>query len=187
MREADHTLIDDSFTDPLFFGEVSVEDVALLATAEAQGPDVTSTELATTGDPALPVLPLPPISLAKRPVSGHYRGNLSNFQLELRIDVDRTRPMKRVSGDYYAVSGATVSYAGSFVVSSPTITVTASTVTIQGLGQYTFPAIAPKVKITIPRRFFFQPAAPATLQHSQTNGTPGATYVCAFESVSFRT
>jgi hypothetical protein len=192
MNENDPTLPLDSFTDPVFLGEVSVEDVAQLAASEAQGSEATVPELAIAGEPvsgtplpAAPAILFPPLS--RRPVSGRYQGSSSSFRLELRIDVDRIRPMRRVSGDYFMVSGGTVSYFGSFVVSSPTVTVTSTTVTIQGLGQYTFPAGAPRVKITIPRRFLFQPPAPATLQHSQTNGTPGTTYVCVFESMFFRT
>lgn len=192
MNENDPTLPLDSFTDPVFLGEVSVEDIAQLAASEAQASGDTSPDLAIAEEPA-PGMPLPAAPailfppLARRPVSGRYRGSSSSFRLELRIDVDRVRPMRRVSGDYFIVSGGTVSYFGSFVVSSPTVTVTSTAVTIQGLGQYTFPAGAPRVKITIPRRFLFQPPAPATLQHSQTNGTPGTTYVCAFESMFFRT
>ncbi len=95
--------------------------------------------------------------------------------------------MNRVSGDFFTTSGSTTSYFGSFVVNSPTITTTSSAVTITGLGTYTWAAGAPKVKVTIPRRNIFQPAAPATLQFSTLSGAPGATYVCAFESAFFRT
>ena len=194
MSETDPTHLDFGFTDSLFAGEVSIDDVARLDAVEAQETDATSEpaaagEISQANIPRIPIpTPIPiPLPLPLRPVSGRYRGNLGSIQLELRIDVDRVRPMKRVSGDYFGVSGATVNYIGSFVVSSPTVTVTSSTVTIKGLGQYTFSAGAPMVTITIPRRAVFQPSAPATLQHSTTSGTPGATYVCAFESVYFRT
>ncbi len=192
MSQTDPTLLHLALTDPVFLGEVSVDEVAQLAAAEFQDASEVPPEPGIEHDAAQTAAaralsPLPSIFLARRPVSGRYRGNLGPFQLELRIDVDRFRPMKRISGDYFTVSGSTVSYVGSFIVSSPTITVTSATVTIQGLGRYTFSVGAPMIKVTIPRRFIIQPPAPATLQHSQTNGTPGTTYVCAFESVFFRT
>lgn len=185
MSETDPTLLGLGFTDSVFLGDVNVEDIARLGAAEAQ--DASATSPPTAGDEtAAAAFPFPPL-LPLRPVSGRYRGSLGSFQLELRIDVDRVRPMKRISGDYFMVSGGTVSYLGSFVVDAPTITVTPGLVTLEGLGRYTFPAGAPRVKITIPRRLLFQPPAPATLHHSQANGAPGATYLCAFESVFFRT
>src|SRR5437868_6012175 len=36
--------------------------------------------------PAIPIIPFP---LAKKAVSGRYRGTLGSFQIELRVDVDR--------------------------------------------------------------------------------------------------
>lgn len=122
-----------------------------------------------------------------RCISGRYRGTLGAFQLELRVDVDGTRPMNRVSGDFYRVSGGTTTYYGSFVVSSPTVTVTATAVTVKGLGNFTFSTGAPVVQITIPRRTISQPQAPATVQFFTTSGSPDATYICVFESIYFRT
>ncbi len=122
-----------------------------------------------------------------RPVSGRYRNTTGGLQLELRVDVDRTRPMKRVSGDFFVTSGSTTSYFGSFTVNSPSITSTATELTIKGLGSFTWAAGAPVIQVTIPRRTIFQPQAPATLRFFRTNGTPGAVYVCAFESIYFRT
>ncbi|HMZ56379.1 MAG TPA: hypothetical protein PLT48_16115 [Nitrospira sp.] len=137
----------------------------------------------STQSNALTPVPIP----LNRAVSGRYRGTLGSFQLELRVDVDRTRPMNRASGDLYQVSGGTTTYYGSFVLNSPVVTVTATTVTVKGLGTFTFSAGAPVVQITIARRTLFQSQAPATLQFFTTAGSPGATYTCAFESAYFRT
>jgi hypothetical protein len=133
--------------------------------------------------------PQPPIVipvLLKRLVRGRYRSPASGFQVELRVDVDGSRTTRRVSADYYSVSGATVNYFGSMIVNTASIAVTATTVTITGTGAYTWAAGAPVVRITIPRVSILAPAGAATLRHLTTSGTPGATYVCAFESAFFR-
>jgi hypothetical protein len=120
------------------------------------------------------------IALSERGVSGLYRGTRGDFQLELRVDVDGRRPMNRVSGDLFRVSGATTNYYGSFVVNSPTVTRTASSVTIEGLGEFTWSTQAPRVKVTM------SPAAPATIQFFTTSGSPGSIYICPFVSSYFR-
>lgn len=141
----------------------------------------------------LPQIPLPqpqvplPIRLPLRNVSGAYRGVTGSFQLDLRVDVDGVRPMRRVSGDFIAISGATHTYFGSFIVNSVTVTNTAAGEVIRGLGSFTFHASAPVVQVTIPRRTLFQPAAPATVQFFTTANAPGATYVCNYASAYFRT
>ncbi|MBT1076899.1 hypothetical protein [Geobacter grbiciae] len=140
------------------------------------------------GLPVGPVVPgpIPPPILRKRPVSGRYRSSGAPWILELRVDVDRTRPMNRVSGDFYQVSGATVSYFGSFVVSSPTVSVSTTTVTITGTGSYSYGTSYPVMQVVISRTTIFQPMANATLTFFSTGGAKGATYVCAFESIYFR-
>jgi hypothetical protein len=130
---------------------------------------------------------VPPIALKKRPVHGRYRSVGIGWQLELRVDVDGVRPMKRVSGDFFSTSGATTTYFGSFVVSAPTITTTGGEVKIEGLGTYTWAAGAPFVRVTIPRVPMVQPNKPATVQFITPPNTPGASYVCAFGSPYFRT
>lgn len=85
------------------------------------------------------------------------------------------------------ISGGTTRYFGSFVVNSPSVSVTATEVTIKGLGSFTFSAGAPVVQIKIVRRTIFQSQAPAALQFFSTGGSPGAAYTCAFESIYFRT
>jgi hypothetical protein len=188
MSTSDPTSI--QMDDDLFsLGEISVDDTAALEEAETSDPTQTGVgENSPTKTSALPVVPsVPVIPIVKRPVSGRYRGTLGAFQLELRVDVDRTRPMRRASGDFYQTSGGTTTYFGSFVVNSPTVTVTATQVTVKGLGSFTFSAGAPVVQIKITRRTIFQPQAPATLQFFTTSGAPGAIYTCAFESIYFRT
>ena len=167
--------------------EMSVEEVAeqesLEGAAEAE-PTLAETGAAPAPSPAPPTpTPFP----FRRPVSGRYRGRLGGFELELRVDVDRVRPMKKVSGDFYSVSGGTVTYFGSFIVNNPVITISATRVTCRGLGQFTFSASAPVVQVTIQRRAIFQPPAPAQVQFFTQTGSPGATYTCAFESAYFRT
>lgn len=129
----------------------------------------------------------PPVLLRKRTVRGRYRSAGVGFQLELRVDVDGRRPMKRLSGDFFSVSGGTTSYFGSFVVNAPTVTTTATQVKVEGLGTYTWAAGAPFVRVTIPRTTLFQPAKPATVQFITPPNTPGASYLCQFGSSYFRT
>jgi hypothetical protein len=176
----------------LSLGEMSVDDIAASQAIEAGTGDPTQpveTAIADTvpEDSAVPNIPIIPLPIAKRPVSGRYRGTVGGFQLEVRVDVDRTRPMKRLSGDFYQISGGTVTYFASFIVDAPTVTVTASQVVVKGLGNFTYAAGAPVVQVTIERRLIFQPQAPATVQFFTTGGSPGATYTCAFESIYFRT
>ena len=166
--------------------EMSVEDVAsqdYLEVADTIEP--TSQGIAVAASPNLPIAPIP-IPIPKRPVSGRYRGTLGGFQLELRVDVDRVRPQKKVSGDFFSVSGGTVTYFGSFIVHNPVITITATQVVCKGTGQFTFTAGAPVLQVTIQRRTIFQPQAPAQAQFLTTGGSPGALYSCVFESASFR-
>jgi len=172
------------------FREMTVEEVAALDTMYAA--DLEPTQPSSRGEGAAQgagIAPsgIAPLPLVKQAVSGRYRGALGAFQLEVRVDVDRVRPMKRVSGDFFQVSGATTTYFGSFIVNAPTITVTPTQVIVKGLGTYTFSAGAPVVQVTIQRRTIFQPLAPAVVQFLTTGGAPGATYTCAFESVYFRT
>lgn len=133
--------------------------------------------------PQLPPFPLP----IRKAVSGCYAGALGTFRVELRVDVDRTRPMKRVSGDFYQTVGGTTTYFGSFTVDSPAVTVTSTRIVAKGLGRFTFAAGAPVVQVTIARVHLFQPQAPATLQFYSSANAPGASYHCAFAAPHFRT
>jgi hypothetical protein len=116
-------------------------------------------------------------------LSGRYWGTGIEFQLELRVDIDGSRPMNRLSGDFFRANGATTTYFGSFIVNSITTTVTTSMVTIEGLGEYTWPVSAPQVKVTIP---LSSPPAAATVEFLATSGRLDATYLCQFVSPYFR-
>ena len=198
MPEHDPTSNPETHTESIFPNqEMTVDEVA-----SADYQDRAASELEPTSGPGVPVsgypaaqqaaqpptaIPIPPpFPLPMRPVSGRYRSRTGGWELELRVDVDRVRPTKRVSGDFFQISGATKSYFGSFVVHTPTINVSPTLVTIEGLGQYTWNAGAPRVRVTIPRVRILQPSAPATLRFFTLSGSPGATYVCAFESPYFR-
>src|SRR5581483_6975671 len=169
--------------------ELSIEEAAQLQAAENASTETISGEPGieaaqqTSAGPGLPL----PIPFPKRPVSGRYRNQGPFWHLELRVDVDGKRPMKRVSGDFFQKSGATITYFGSFVVNSPTISVTPATVVIEGVSTGTYATGFPKVRVTIPRTLIIQPPAAATIQFFSLSNAPGATYVCAFQSVYFRT
>lgn len=173
--------------------EMSVEEVVAQESGNGRAgaeptTAVTGTAVAPVAAPPAPI-PTPPIPipLIRHAGSGRYRGRLGGFELELRVDVDRVRPMRKVSGDFYSISGGTVTYFGSFIVDNPVITITTTQVTCRGLGRFTFSAGAPIVQVTIQRRVIFQPPAPAQVQFFTQAGSPGATYTCAFESTYFRT
>jgi len=167
---------------------------ALNQTLNQTDPGIASVNQQLGFNPQIPQIPqnpqipqIPPINLAKKAVSGRYRCTQNAFQVELRVDVDRTRPMNRVSGDFYQMNGATLSYFGSFVIDAPAISVTNTLVTIKGLGKYTFSAACPVLQISIQRRTIFQPQAEAIMQFFTPSGSPGANYNCSFESIRFRT
>lgn len=167
--------------------EWSVEEIAQMQQpVEVDATDLVSEQEAENMTSSAEVN-LPPISIAKRKVSGRYRGVTPTYQIELRVDVDGKRPTKRVSGDIFKVSGATTTYFGSFIVNNPTITVTSSKVTITGTGSFSFITLFPVVKVTIPRVPIFAPPAPASLVFADATGAVGSTYSCAFMSPYFRT
>jgi hypothetical protein len=143
------------------------------------------TEVPTPTAPAIP--PLPPIAAAKRAVRGRYRSGGAVWQLELRVDVGGTRPMRRVSGDFFSTSGATTSYFGSFAVHNPTITTTAAQVRIEGEATFTWAARARRVRVTIPRVIPPQAQGAATVQFITPPSTISSTYRCDFASRFFRT
>jgi hypothetical protein len=106
----------------------------------------------------------------------------------LRVDVDGPRATMRVSADYFRSHGSTTTYIGSMRVDEPAVLITQTRVTIAGSGFFSGPARHQNVKITIPRVGENSVPAPATLRHfTASNGSSGSTYVCAFESSSFRT
>ena len=139
--------------------------------------------IAPTPIPAPPVLPI-----RLRQASGRYRSPAAGFQLELRVDIDGRRPLMKLSGDYFATSGSTTSYFGSWTVDAVTggKAPDGSAVAI-GTARTTWPTTFTVARVTVPRRTIFQAAAPATIQWSTPTGAVGATYVCAHESAAMRT
>ena len=138
-----------------------------------------------TGVEAVP-LPITPIPIT-RTVSGRYTNCPRPWKLELRVDVDGHRPMKRVSGDYFNVTGSTTSYFGSFVVNAPTISVTSSAVTITGIATTTWATAFNKLQVVIPRHSIFLPPANAYAQWMTASNVKGAAYTCVHDSPYQRT
>ena len=166
---------------------VAAASPEVLHAAEAQLRAAAQLAEAPAAAPAAPALPTPPALPMLRPVHGTYRSAGPGFQLELRVDVDGQRPTMRVSGDFYQVSGGTTTWHSSLRVDSPVVTSTPGHLTIEGMGAFTFPASAPRVRVTIPRTVFPAPPAAATLQFFTQSGSPGAIYPCPFQTTAFRT
>ncbi len=141
----------------------------------------------TVAAPPRPVPTPGPFPIRWRPASGRYRSRPAGFQLELRVDVDGRRPLRRLSGDYYTVSGATTSYFGSWTVDAVSVTTSPSAVVVVGTARTTWSTTFTVARVTIPRTHIFRPPAPATIQWSTPSGARGARYVCHWESGSFRT
>lgn len=201
MSQLDPTALDNASDEPLLMeregqriGHMNYDEISDLPNGDLgmterydTGPTGAAPELAPApplGVPKAQPLPLP---IARKTVSGCYGGALGSFQVELRVDVDRARSMRRVSGDFYQTLGKTQSYVGSFIVDSPIITMGASQIIARGEGRFTFSAGAPVVQVTIPRVSLFQPQAAATLQFFTVSNVPGASYHCSYTSAYFRT
>ena len=134
------------------------------------------------------ILPIPVIPVLTNKVFGRYRSQLGSFELELRVDIDGSSSLQKVSGDFYQVSGLTKTYFGSFTVDSIVKTVAGGIITITGTANTTWTTSYKKIKLVLKQTIIVQPLAPAFLQwfHSTTNA-PGALYVCNHFSRAFRT
>ncbi|MFE7443399.1 hypothetical protein ACFU7X_23440 [Streptomyces chartreusis] len=120
-------------------------------------------------------------------VSGRFRSAGAGSQLELRVDVDGPRPLMRISGDFFQISGATTNYVGSFVVEALTTTLTEGLVKLTGRGRFSFPVLFPHVEVSIVRGTAVAPTpGEATVQFSTDGGSPSASYLCTFVSPHFR-
>ncbi|MFF2364617.1 hypothetical protein ACFVU0_18220 [Streptomyces sp. NPDC058122] len=120
-------------------------------------------------------------------VSGRYSSGGVGTLLELRVDVDGSRPMMRISGDFFQVSGATTNHVGSFVVDALTATSTETSVKLTGRGRFSFPVLSPHVEVKIPRSATATPhPGQATVRFSTDGGEPSASYLCTFVSPHFR-
>jgi hypothetical protein len=127
-----------------------------------------------------------PIPFAKRWVSGRYRGGVDGYQMELRVDVDGTHPMLRLSGDCFQPSDGTLAYLGSWVVDSVDLNVADSVVTITGEARTTWSTSFNKIKVTIPHRIILVPPAAATIEWFDSAGERGNAYLCKYESAYLR-
>jgi hypothetical protein len=171
--------------------EWTVDEIAAMSNAtsddddsdSAGGPAASSGLGEVAGQPEIAADTAAP---PRRLVSGMYKGANGEFKLELRVDVDGKRPTRRISGDLYRVAGATTTYFGSFIVNSPTLTVTSSKVTIKGSGNFSFTNFFPIVTVTIRRVPPFAAAGPAMVSFSDAVGGQGTNYQCAFVSQFFR-
>ena len=159
----------------------------------ASDKDISAARIARKSAEAIPINPIPlkPIPYRpypiKRNVSGRYENSGGAWKLELRVDVDGSRPMKRFSGDFFRVSGATVSYFGSFVVNTTTLSVTSTQVTVEGVADTTWPTSYKKIRVRIPHRSIFQSPGPAYVQWMTLSNNNGASYTCQYKSPYFRT
>jgi len=117
-------------------------------------------------------------------VSGRYRGAAAGLVVELRIDIDGTRPTNRVSADYAATSADGPDYLGSMRVDAPKIVYKPKVITITGSAFFTFGTVRRRIKVTIPRTAAER--SPATLDHVASSGRPGLRCACQFEGEHFR-
>jgi hypothetical protein len=150
------------------------DEVVSAAPAPLGKQEISSEQLVDVGEQA-----------ATRPVSGRYQST-GEFRVTLRVDVDGSRPMNRLSGDLFVTSGTTTSYAWSFIVDSPTVTQTANMVTIDGVSLFE-DGDSGRVQVTIPHTSVSSPPAAATIQFFTITGTPTVSWVCPFVSSYFRT
>ena len=177
--------------------ELSIEDVAQLIDYDTieEEPLEGVPELPMVSEPtaeeetaaavALPITPVP-LKPIYRTVSGRYRSCPRNWELEVRVDVDGSRSLRRLSGDYYRISGSTKTYYGSFVVDAPSISFSSSLVRITGTAYTTWPTYYNKIQITIARDNIFMPPAAAHAQWMTSTNRRGGAYTCLFESRYFR-
>jgi hypothetical protein len=103
-------------------------------------------------------------------ISGLYQGQDGDSRLTLRVDIDGARPTGRVSGDLFAVAGATTSYVGSFVVHDPHLLGDE----IQGKGDFTFQVPSRSVTVGI------------GTEQAHSAVVAGRTYQVSFVSPYFR-
>jgi len=172
--------------DPLNQYELPPDD--LTCAAEEIRPEAEACEPCASAIVPLPKpIPIPKPIFPKNSVSGRYRGTVGSFQLELRIDIDGNRPCNLASGDFYQLSGAVKSYFGSLKSGPLAVTWSSASVTISGTVSTTWSTAYKVITITIPRTSIFAARAAATITFSTSGGATGGTYVCAFESVHFRT
>jgi hypothetical protein len=125
--------------------------------------------------------------MARSDVSGRYRGQGKDFEVELRVDVDGPQPTQCVSADYYEVTSGGTAYVGSMRVDALDVVVRGGKVTIAGIALFSWSTPHVSITVTIPRAAPAGESPSATLRHLTPSGSVQATYECDFESSSFRT
>lgn len=123
---------------------------------------------------------MPPIS--SRPVSGRYRGRHDRFEIELRVDIDGSRPTGRVSADY--TNAPAGRYQGSMRMDAPAVVATATHLVITGTGRFTWRPSRRRIRIEIP---LAARLPNALVHHYAPDGRSEATFACALESTALRT
>jgi len=132
-------------------------------------------------------IPMPPIlPIIQRRYTARYRGRTGNYELELRVDIDGTNNMGKVSGDFFQFSGQTKTYWGSFILPNPVINFNANHVLIQGSHTSTSPLGAPIIRVRIPKTTIIQPTPNAVLTFLSAAGIPTVIYTCPYESRHLR-
>ena len=165
MSESDPTIPAVGITAAGFAGALSVEDVLRFEAGE--GLNV-------------------PVQSPFQKISGLYRGTSTIWRIDLRLDVDGRRPLRRISGDFFRGSGK-LEYHGSFVVDTPAIQIDGPKVTIEGMGRFNVFTDASRIRVIVSRKPLGATPGTASLTFLQANGTEGETYTCSFESLFFRT
>lgn len=140
-------------------------------------------------------LDLETILLPRRAVSGTYRSPTpagSGRIVELRLDVDGSRPQQRVSGDvWFRVRFLWFDftyYVESFVVENPVVTMTSADAVVRGtISVYGKPArTGETIHVHVPRVRIFSPPPAACVRWSVPGGTTEV-YACPKISEHFRT
>lgn len=168
--------------DALSLAEMSVEQLADTLLADEGG--------APAGAAAAPEAAgavQPGVAQPGRLISGRYRGQSGAWRIELRIDVDGVRPLKHVSGDFFQVSGRTVTLFGSFLAAPVTVAVSRTSVTITGVARLSYASAFNRIRITLPRRTGSEAPGQADIQWLNASGATGSRYLCDWESRFFRT
>ncbi len=177
-------MLDPANTDNFFQQEPTI---VMEEAAASEGASAQTTEALTPIIPINPVKPIGPIVLPRNAVSGRYRATVGSYELELRVDLDGSRPCNLVSGDFYTVAGGVKTYYGSFKSGPLTVTWGTASVAIRGTVTTTWVTSYNVVTITIPRTYILYPRGNATLIFYNGAGSAGTTYVSPFESSYFRT
>lgn len=123
------------------------------------------------------------------PVSGTYIGLSGNLKLVLRIDVDGTRPLKKLSGDIFGLAGDSHIYINSFLVAEPQLTRQTDGLVIKGAVSFSRPiGAAFGLEVNIPLSSATPDAYPAQAYVLWSAAGRGVLpFLCGYASPGFRT